>query len=120
MLTISISEPELQSIGLIRLALSETTAELREQAIANAKHEVMALRLEAISNSLGTGGMSDPQNAEFVQWIAKTSSERHEASYELSRTARRYEERNERNLNVAEHFGKLIWLSIQEKKFEGV
>ena len=113
MLTISISEPELQSIGLIRLALSETTAELREQAIANAKHEVMALRLEAISNSLGTGWMSDPQNAEFVQWIAKTSSE-------LSRTARRYEERNERNLNVAEHFGKLIWLSIQEKKFEGV
>ena len=64
--------------------------------------------------------MSDPKNAEFVQWIAKTSSERHEASYEFSQTARRYEERNERKLNVAEHIGKLVWLSIQDKKFEGV
>jgi hypothetical protein len=120
MLTVSINEPELMSIEFIRVALSETTMELRVNAIANAKQEVVALRLETLSNHFGSGWMSDPQNAEFVQWIAKTSSERHEASYEFSLTARRYEERNERKLNVAEHIGKLIWLSIQDKKFEGV
>jgi hypothetical protein len=120
MLTVSINEPELLSIDLIRIALSEPTDELREKAVANAKHEVVALRLEALSGSLGTDWMSDPKNADFVQWIAKTSIERHEAGRELSRTARLFEERNERKLNVAEHIGKLIWLSIQDGKFEGV
>lgn len=120
MLTVCINEPELRSIDLIRVALSETTAELREKAITNAKHEVVALRLATLSNTWGTDWMSVPQNAEFVQWIAKTSSERHEARYEFSQTDRRYEERNERKLNVAEHIGKLIWLSIQDGKFEGV
>ncbi len=120
MLAVSINEPELLSIDLLRIALSETTPELREKALANAKHEVVALRLETLNDSLGTNWMSDLKNAEFVQWIARTSSERHEASYEFSQTARRFEERNERKLNVAEHIGKLIWLSIQDGKFEGV
>lgn len=120
MLTVSINEPELLSIDLLRIALSETTAELREKVMANAKHEVVALRLESLSHSLGTNWMSDPKHAEFVQWIAKTSSERHEASYEFSQTARRFEDRTERKLNVAEQIGKLIWPSIQDGKFEGV
>ena len=120
MWTVCMNEPELRSIDLIRVALSETTAELREKAITNAKHEVVALRLATLSDSLGTDWMSDLKNADFVQWIAKTSSERHEASYEFSRTARLFEERHERKLNVAEHIGKLIWLSIQDGKFEGV
>jgi fructose-specific component phosphotransferase system IIB-like protein len=120
MLSVPINEPELRSIDYIRIALSEPTPELREKAIANAKHELVALRLEALSHKLGSKWMSDPQNAEFVQWIARTSSERHEASYAFSQTARQYEERNERKLNVAEHIGKLIWLSIQDNRFEGV
>lgn len=120
MLTVCMNEPELRSIDLIRVALSETTAELREKAITNAKHEVVALRLATLTDSLGTDWMSDPKNADFVQWIAKTSSERHEARYEFSQTDRRFEERNERKLNVAEHIGKLIWLSILDGKFEGV
>ena len=120
MLTVSINEPELFSIELFRVALGEPEAELREKAIANVKHEVVALRLESLSKRLGSSWMSEPQNAEFVQWIARTSSARHEASYEFYQTARRYEERYERKLNVAEHIGKLIWLSIQDERFEGV
>ncbi|MES2432899.1 MAG: hypothetical protein V4586_03640 [Pseudomonadota bacterium] len=120
MQTVSINEPELASIEYIRIALSEPTPELREKALAYAKHEVVALRLEGLMGNLGTGWMSDPQNAEFVLWIAKSSSERHEASYEFLRTARRYEDLNERKLNVAEHIGKLIWHSIQDKKFRGL
>ena len=120
MLTVCINEPELWTIDLIRVSLSETTSELREKAIINAKHEVLAFRLEALRKSMGTDWMSEPRNADFVQWIAKTSVERQEASYEFSQTARRFEERNERKLNVAEHIGKLIWLSIQDRKFEGV
>lgn len=120
MLTVSINQAELLSIGLIRVALSEPTTELREKAIANAKQEVMALQIATLNEKLGTGWMSDPQNAELAQWIATSSSERHEASYEFSQTARRYDERNGRKLNVAEHIGKLIWHSVQDNKFEGV
>jgi hypothetical protein len=120
MLSVPINEPELRSIDYIRIALSEPTPELREKAIANAKHELVAFRLEALSKGLGDGWMSEPQNAEFVQWIAKTSGERFEASYEFSQTAKRYDEHNDVKLSVAEQIGKLIWLSIQDKKFEGV
>lgn len=120
MLTVSINEPELQSIELIRVGLSEASPELREKAVVNAKHEVVAFRLETLMDKLPSDWMSDPQNADFVQWVAKTSSERHEAGYEFMQTGRRYEGGNERRLNVAEHIGKLIWHSIQDKKFRGV
>ncbi len=120
MLRVSINEPELLSIDLIRLALSETTVEQRTKAICNAKHEVVALRLQTLGEKLGSSWTAEPQNAAFVQWIAQTMGERHEASYEFSETQRRYEERNERKLNVAEHIGKLIWHSIQDKRLNGV
>ncbi|TGD64080.1 hypothetical protein EYC08_11685 [Tabrizicola sp. WMC-M-20] len=120
MLRVSINEPELRSLEYIRIALSEPTPDLREKAIANAKQEMVTLRLTTLNEKFGTAWTSEPQNAEFVQWIAQTSAERHEASYEFSQTGRRYEDRNERRLNVAEHIGKLIWLSIQDKRFEGV
>jgi hypothetical protein len=110
----------LLSIKSIRVAVSELTTELRAKAIANAKHELVAFRLEALSKGLGDGWMSEPQNAAFVQGIAKTSGERFEASYELSQTSKRYVEHNDVKLSVAEQIGKLIWLSIQDKKFEGV
>ncbi len=120
MLTVSINEPELLSIELIRVALSEPEGELRKKAIANAKHEVVAFRLDTLSKELGTSWMSEPQDAEFVQWIARTSSARHEASYEFSRTYQQFEKLTDMWLKAAEHSGKLIWLSIQDKKFEGV
>lgn len=120
MLRVAINEPELRSIEYIRIALSEPAPKLREKAITNAKLGLMALRLGALTDKFGTDWMSAPHNAEFIQWIAKSSSERDEANYDFLQTARRYEERNERKLNVAEHIGKLIWHSIQDKRFEGV
>lgn len=120
MLTIKINEPELNFVELIRLALSEETKEQRESAIKNVKHEVVAARLDLLAAEGGSRWASDPQNANFVQWTIRTSAERREAAYGFSQTARRYEDKNERRLNIAEHVGKLIWLSILEKKFEGV
>lgn len=120
MLIVSINWAELLSIGYIRVALSELTPELREKAIANAKHEVMALKIQTLNAREGTGWMSDPKHAELAQWIAASSSERHEASYDFAQTTRRYDEGNERKLNVAEHIGKLIWHSIQDGKFKGL
>jgi hypothetical protein len=120
MLTVTINKPELLSIEFIRMALSEATAELRERAIANAKQEVLALQIETLNDHVGTDWMTDPRHAELGQWIATSSSERHQASYEYSQTAGRYEAGNERKLNVAEHIGKLIWHSIQDSKFKGL
>lgn len=120
MLIVSINEAELLSIGYIRVALSEATAELRGKAIANVKQDVEALLIETLNGRVGTDWMSHPQHAEFVQRIATTSTERHEASYNFLQTARRYDEGNERKLNVAEHIGKLIWQSVQDNKFTGL
>jgi hypothetical protein len=120
MLKININEPELKFVELIRLALSEGTKEQRERAIKNVKHEAVAARLDLLAAEGGSSWATDPDNAHFVQWMIGTSAERREAAYEFSQTARRYEERNERRLNIAEHIGKLIWLSILDKKFEGV
>jgi hypothetical protein len=120
MLTITIKEPELNFVELIRLALSEETQEQRERAIKHVKHEAVAARLDLLAAEGGSSWASDPENANFVQWTIRTAAERREAAYEFSRTARRYEERNERRLNIAEHVGKLVWLSILEEKFEGV
>tara|TARA_R110002020_G_scaffold132643_6_gene296190 strand:- start:4434 stop:5129 length:696 start_codon:yes stop_codon:yes gene_type:complete len=120
MLKISINEPELKFVELIRLALSEETKEQRERAIKNVKHEAVAARLDLLAEEGDSNWATDPDNANFVQWTIRTSAERREAAYEFSQTTRRYEERNERRLNIAEHIGKLIWLSILDRKFEGV
>lgn len=120
MLTITINEPELKFVELIRLALSEETKDQREWAIKNVKHEAVAARLDLLAAEGGSSWATDPDNAHFVQWMIGTSAERREAAYEFSQTERRYEERNERRLNIAEHIGKLIWLSILDGKFEGV
>jgi|GEM_PF-2532260 len=120
MRTITINEPELNFVELIRLVLSEETNELRLRAVRNVKHEAVAARLDLLAGEGGSSWATDPDNANFVQWTIRTSAERREAAYEVSQTARRYEERNERRLNIAEHIGKLIWLSILDRKFEGV
>lgn len=120
MLRITINEPELNYIELIRLALSEETKEQRERAIKNVKHEAVAARLDLLAEEGGSSWATDPDNASFVQWTIRTSAERREAAYEFSETSRRYDEKNWRRLNIAEHIGKLIVLSILEKKFEGV
>ncbi len=120
MLKIAINESELNFVELIRVAVSEETAEQRERAIKNVKHEAVAARLDLLAGEGGSSWAADPDNSDFVQWTIKTSAERREAAYEFSRTARRYEDRYERRLNIAEHVGKLIWLSIIDERFEGV
>lgn len=120
MLEIAINESELNFIELIRVALSEETTEQRERAVKYAKHEAVASRLDLLAAEGGSSWATDPDNADFVQWTIETSAERREAAYEFSRTGRRYEDRYERRLNIAEHIGKLIWLTIIEKRFEGV
>lgn len=120
MRTVAINGHELLSIELIRLALSETTPDLREKAIVNAKQEMVSLRIQALNDQFGTSWVSEPQNTELVRWLTRTTAERNEAIYELSQTGRRFEEVNQRKLNIAEHIGKRIWCSIQDGRFEGV
>lgn len=116
----SINEPELISIGLIRVALSEVSVELREKAVKNVKLDVEAMQIELLLGRQNTDRASDSTYADFLGWVGKTSPQRHEAAIELAQQAGRYDGKNERKLNVAEHIGKLILLSIQDGKFEGV
>lgn len=120
MLTIHINEPQLISIELVRLALSEDNHEQRLRAIKNVKHDVEASLLSQLFDAQAVESPKPKIDTKFMQWVADTAGERHEAAIELSQTFRRYEERNERKLNVAEQIGRRVWLSIQDKKFEGV
>ena len=119
MRTIHINEAELCCLGLFRMVLSESSQESRERAIEVMRHEVVSLGLENFPIRKGkTGSLAN--RPEFVQWVAETSRERYEAAHEYSEITRRYEDQNERRLNVAEQIGKMVWLSIQDGKYEGV
>ncbi|WP_323786508.1 hypothetical protein [Thalassovita sp.] len=117
---VSINEQELFFLELFRIALSAETLEDRLTAIRSVKHEVIAARLKSLSEGRSSGWQEDPANRELVEWVAKTAGEREDGIYEFSRVSRRYEDRTERRLNVAEHVGKMIGLSIEDGKFEGV
>ena len=117
---VSINEPELFFLELFRIALSAEALEERLAAIRSVRHEVIAARLQSLSEGNPPGWQNDPANRELVEWVAKTAGEREDGIYEFSRISRRYEDRTERRLNVAEHIGKLIGLSIEDGRFEGV
>ncbi len=119
MRTIHINEPELFCLELFRVALSEATPEAGARAMDVARHEVVSLSLRNFSfgKEKSEGNI---RYAEFVEWVAKTSGERYEAAHEFSEIYRRYEAKNERKLNVAEHIGKRVWLSIQDQRFQGL
>ncbi|WP_114286465.1 hypothetical protein [Candidatus Halocynthiibacter alkanivorans] len=122
--TVFIDGAVFQYIDLIRVALSEEDNTQRLQAIKNVKHDVVASRLELLLDEGDGDWMSAPKNTEFVAGMAKSAPARHEAIYEFMQTARRYEGENghgnERKLNIAEHIGKSVWLSIREGKLQGV
>lgn len=120
MIEVTINEFDLMFIELVRVGLSEETMDLRERAIKNVKHEVVGDRIDKMLQQLGPKWRSDPANSEFLQWVAMTAGQRTEAALELSETGKRYEAKNERKLNIAEHIGHLILLSIKNEKFEGV
>ena len=115
-----INEQEFHFLELFRIALSEETHEDRLAAIRYVKHEVAEARLQGFVEREGPDWTKAPANRELVEWVAMTSSERAEAVYEFARVSRRYEDRNERRLNIAEQAGMLIYLSIHDGKFEGV
>lgn len=119
MKTVSINRSELQSIELFRVALSENSDEQRVRAIMNARHGVISREIAMLRSRHGPEWVSDVRYAELVQWVAQSSVQRDEAFYEFSLTAQRYEAVNERKLNIAEHIGKLVWQTIQDKRFEG-
>jgi hypothetical protein len=117
---ISLNEPELGYLNLFRAALSEENFELRERAIKNVKHDVVSDRLDRLFKEIGSQGLAAPENAEFMQWAAMSTSQRNEAAYAFSDTSRRYEDKNEQRLNVAEEIGFTIFSSIKDGKFKGV
>lgn len=117
---VPINEQELLFLELFRIALSAETLEKRLTAIRYVKHEVVAARLQNLHENPGPEWVQDPRNLELVNWVAETAPERDNAVYEFSRVSRQYEDMNERRLNIAEQARKLIDLSIQKGKFEGV
>lgn len=117
---VTINEQELFFLDLFRIALSAETLVARLEALRWVKHEVIAARLQNLSEKGPSGWEADPRNQDLVQWVAATAGERGDAIYEFSRISRRFDERNERRLNVAEQAGKMIGLSIDDGKFEGV
>lgn len=120
MIEVTLNEFDLMFIELVRVGLSEKTMGLRERAIKNVKHDVVADRIDKLMRKLGPKWRSDPANSEFLQWVALTAAQRTEAAFEFSGTGKRYEAKNERKLNIAEHIGRVIYLSIKDEKFEGV
>jgi hypothetical protein len=117
---VTINEQELFFLDLFRIALSAETLVARLEALRWVKHEIIAMRLQNISEKRASGWERHPENQKLVQWVAATAGERGDAIYEFSRILRRFEDRNELRLNVAEQAGKMIGLSIDDGKFEGV
>lgn len=120
MIRVSINQAELNFLEMFRVALSAETNEDRLAAIRCVKHDVISVRLEELTSRAGPDWVRESVNRELVDWAAVTSATRSEAAFELAPVARRYEDLNERRLNVAEHAGKLINFSIHDGKFEGV
>ncbi|MEQ3625199.1 MAG: hypothetical protein ABNH26_11090 [Celeribacter sp.] len=115
-----INEAELSFLELFRIALSAETLEDRLAAIQFVRHEVIATRLQNLTDNFGPHWTSDPRNKDLVELVALKAAERDSAVYEFSRVCRIYEDRNERRLNIAEHAGKIAYLSVLEGKREGV
>ncbi len=120
MLTFSINEVEGFYLELFRIALSTEAPRARITALHYVKQVVIAERLKVLSEREGSAWTSEPDNQSLVRWIAQTAATREEAIYEFSRVSRTYEDRNERRLNIAEHAGELVYLSILEGKRQGV
>lgn len=119
MIEIHLNEPELLSLELFRVALSEPTEEARLHAIEVMRHEVSGLSLESFP--IFKKGDGQQQNSpDFAHWVAETSADRREAAHQYADIVQRYQKKNERKLNVAEYIGKHVWQTIQEQGYQGV
>ncbi len=120
MLTIPIDGLTVAYLDLVRVALSEETPELRQRAISNVKHEVLGEMLSLNAKQNDGANFKGADQGELMHWMAQTNADRTEAALEFFETGRRFEERNQRKLNIAEHIGTLVFLTIQDRKFHGL
>jgi len=118
--TVFLNGSQLQYIELIRVAVSEADNAQRMQAIKNVKHDVVAEQLDLLLKDRDADWFSAQNNADLLAWVAKTGATRHKAVYEISQLVKCFDEKNDRQLSIAEHIGMRVRLSILEEKFEGV
>ena len=116
---IHLNEPELLSLELFRVALSEPSPKARLRAVEVMRQEVISMGLENFP-ILKKGAGQKKNHPNFVQWVAETAADRCDAARDYVGIFQRYQKINEKKLNVAEYIGKHVWQTIQEQKFQGV
>lgn len=121
---VAIDEAELFQLLLFRVALSEPGHESRMRAIRAVRHDVTDNLLQSLFSSLSykeAGSRKDgPKDDLFLRWVAESGPVRHEAAVHFMEVARRYDEKNERKLNVAEKIGRKIIESMFDGEFRGL
>ncbi|MEL6510660.1 MAG: hypothetical protein AAFQ32_12750 [Pseudomonadota bacterium] len=117
---VGINELELPSVEYFRVALSEQTHELRKKAIGYIKHDICSDVIDMFVAEPTFKRIDDRARNDVLEWVATTAQKRQDAAHELGQISKRYDRTNERKLNVAECIGRKVWLSIRERKFEGL
>lgn len=118
--TVFLNGSQLQYIELIRVAVSEADNVQRMQAIKNVKHDVVAEQLDLLLKDRDADWFSAQNNADLLAWVAKTGAMRHKVVYEISQLVKRFDEKYDRQLSIAEHIGMRVRLTILEEEFGGV
>ncbi len=120
--TVFINDTQIQFIEMFRIALSAPDNLQRLRAISNLKQDVAAQVDELIVDGRSEEWMS--ANAEFFRRSMLDAPARRAAANEFSQTECEFEgsrgQGREKKLNIAEHIGMRVWLSIKEGKFEGL
>ena len=115
-----ISTAKISHLGILRVTLSEPTPASRLRAIQNAPHEAQANLIGIFVRDERRWDLGLFINLVIHDWIAETAEKRHEAIWELGQTFQRFEERNERKLNIAEELDFHIIDTIRTGKLEEV
>jgi len=120
--TVYITDTQLQFIEMFRIALSAPDNPQRLRAISNLKLEVAAQVDELIVDGRSDEWMS--ANAEFFKRSMLEGPFRRAAAAEFFQTEREFEgsrgRGREKKLNIAEHIGMRVLLTIKEGKLEGL
>ena len=121
---IPINDFEAQHLGLFRVALSEPDARQRLEAIRTVKLEVQSANIGLYMERRSPDRPLGPRDLDELISIAETEKARLEAARESVRLHQRYEGKNglghERKLNIAEHIGDFVLLSIRDENFTGL
>lgn len=117
---VALNEVEVRGIEIFRTALSEESIGLRKRAIENFRHETVSERLKKLVETVPHARLKACTNSLFMQWFTETSSHRTDAAFEFAETTRRYDDKNEKKLNIAEEIGVYIFVFIKDYKFKGI